>query len=334
MLNSSLIPYNFFDDLYRGITKPGLVYTERMTLLASGQQSGSRFLNILLLFISFTKLLFIFYFVYYFNNLSKFQKFLCYFYSFFFLSSGLSSGTNSVIFIFFIFFIFSKFVVSYLFDKKLFKRYFYFSSLFALLPVFSFGFIMSRRGGGFEYFSTTSPLGDISVLFTTIDSHGFFGFLLYSLVWLNYYLVQGYYGFSLILNESFDWTFGFGNSAFLQRQFEIITGESISDLTFQHKVSDIWHVDAQWHSFYGQLANDTGLLGVGVFMFFLGFFLCKVWLTILFSKSFYGAALLPIFVILIIFIPANNQVFGYIDTLSYFIFVSILWFFERKRFKF
>ena len=202
-----------------------------------------------------------------------------------------------------------------------------------LLPVFSFGYIMSQRGGAFSYFKSTSPLGDISVIVDSFDSVGFFSFLFYSLVWLNYYLVQGYYGFSLILSEKFEWTYGFGNSAFLQRQFEIITGNSITNNTFQSKVSDVWHIEAQWHSFYGQVANDVGLLGVGLIMFLLGYLLNKLWFSVQYCNSFYGAAMLPIFILFVIFIPANNQVFGYVDTLSYFIFVNILWVFERKKFK-
>ena len=193
---------------------------------------------------------------------------------------------------------------------------------------------MSKRGGGFDYFSGTSPLGDISISLVAPEYSGFYDMVVYSLVWMNYYLVQGYYGFSLILHLDQNWTYGFGNSAFLQRQLELIFGLDISNVTFQARVSDVWDVSAQWHSFYGQLANDVGLIGVGFIMFLLGFFLCKVWISILHQNSFYGASLMPIFGILVIFIPANNQVFGYIETLSYALIVSILWFFEDKRVRF
>jgi hypothetical protein len=66
-------------------------------------------------------------------------------------------------------------------------------------------------------------------------------------------------------------------------------------------------------------------------MFIIGFLFSRVWLSILLQNSFFGAALMPIYIIMFIFFPANNQVFGYIDTFSYFIFISIFWFFEDKK---
>lgn len=304
-----------------------------MSKISAGYSSNSRLFNILLLFISFTKLLFIFYFVYFWGELNFRKKTICYLFSLLFLSCGISSGTNSFVFIFFIFLFFSLLVRYLIFSPQKLKKALSYLGVGMLLPIFSFGYIMSQRGGGFDYFKSTSPLGDISVVISSFDNEGFWGFLFYSLVWLNYYLVQGYYGFSLILSEHFEWTYGFGNSAFLQRQFEMITGNSITNNTFQSKVSDVWHIEAQWHSFFGQFANDVGLLGVGLVMFLLGYLLSKLWLSVRYCNSFYGAAMLPIIILLVIFIPANNQVFGYVDTLSYFIFVIILWIFERKRFK-
>ena len=139
--------------------------------------------------------------------------------------------------------------------------------------------------------------------------------------------------FSLIINLDLNWTFGFGNSDFLQRQFLLITGIDLSGSTFQSRISDYWS-SAQWHSFYGQFANDFGLIGLSILLFILGYFFAKVWGSVIYNKSFYGASLLPIFALMFIFFPANNQVFGYIDTLSYCLFMTIFWFFEDKKFRF
>ena len=122
MLNESFIPYDFFNDFLRGVTEPGLVYTERMSKISSGFTSNSRFFNILLIFLSFTKLLFIFYFVYYWSVLSVTKRFFSYFYSFLFLSCGISSGTNSFVFIFFIFLMFSLLVRYLIFNPRKLKR--------------------------------------------------------------------------------------------------------------------------------------------------------------------------------------------------------------------
>jgi hypothetical protein len=257
-------------------------------------------------------------------------------YSLLFISSGFSAGVNSVVFIFFIFTTFAVLVILYIRSSPVLGRVLLISGLILMIPVSSFGYIMSQRGGGFDYFSTTSPLGDVSVesYFQLNDEASTIDFLYYSFVWLDYYVTQGYYGFSLILDMDWNWTFGFGSSAFLQRQFSLITGFDISKLTFQSRIGHYWDESAQWHSFYGQFANDFGLLGMSGFLFVLGYLLATVWQSAILLRSFYGAALMPIFAIMFIFFPANNQVFAYIDMLSYFIFVTMFWLFEGRKVKF
>lgn len=333
MLSDSLIPYNFFSDLVKGASEPGLVYSERMANLSQGVTSDSRIFNIISFFFSFFKLLFIFLFVYHWNRLDAVKKIISIIYSFLFVSSGVASGINSVIFIFFIFVIFSLVVVLYISGYRYMRRVVVTSSLLFLFPVAFFGNIMSQRGGGFDYFAKTSPLDDISGPLESVGDQYFpvFDFLYYSFVWLDYYLVQGYYGFSLILNLDHHWTYGFGNSAFLQRQFLLMTGVDVNPLTFQNRISSVWDESAQWHSFYGQFANDFGLTGLVVLMFALGYLLAKTWILALYKNSFYAAALVPIYMLMFIFFPANNQVFAYIDTLSYFVFVNLLLFFEKKK---
>lgn len=337
MLSPSIIPYDIVSEVGRGFSEPGIVYTERMAKLSSegaGAESSSRIWNILSIFIAFFKLLFVFMFLYFWRDLSVFKKSLSIFYSLMFLAAGFSSGTNSVIFIFFIFFMFSLLTISYLRKNRHFFKILIFMFLLFLIPIGGFGYIMSQRGGGFHYFASTSPLGDINVLIDTPALDSVIGFYYYSAVWLNYYLVQGYYGFSLILDSDWIWTYGFGNSAFLQRQLLILTGVDVTELTFQSRVSNVWDENAQWHSFYGQFANDFGFAGLVLLMFFLGYFLARVWSSIIYNNSFYGVALIPLFMLMFIFFPANNQIFGYIDTFSYFIFVGLLWFFEGKRLRF
>ena len=333
MLAQSIIPYDILEEIVRGANKPGLVYLERMNSMSDGLSSNSRIYNIISMFFTFFKLFFIFLFIYFWNYLNLFKKLLVLIYSFIFISSGVSSGTNSVIFIFFIFASFSFMIIFFLKTTRSFSKILPFMGLIFLIPLGFFGYLMSRRGGGFEYFSATSPLGDIIVSSVTPNLDSFLDFYYYAFVWLNYYLVQGYYGFSLILNLDWTWTFGFGNSDFLQRQLLVLTGVDISNSTFQAKISEYWG-SAQWHSFYGQFANDFGFIGLSILMFILGCFLSRVWISVIYSNSFYGTALLPIFVLMFIFFPANNQVFGYIDTLSYFLFMSLFWFFEGKKLRF
>ncbi len=334
MLTNSIIPYNLFKDVSYGITNPGLAYTERQVQLMDGVTSGSRLLNILSIFLAFTKLFFIFLCIHFWKDLSRIKKLQFTLYCLLFISAGFSSGTNSVIFIFFIFFVSALMLKLYLDRSKYLKRAVLILGSSLMLPILFFGYIMSRRGGGFDYFAGTSPLGDISGPESTPDLVGIFDLLYYSWVWLNYYVVQGYYGFSLILNLDWKWTYGFGNSAFLQRQVQVLTGIDISELSFQSRISEYWDVTAQWHSFYGQFANDFGLEGVIVFMFILGFFLSRAWDSVIIEDSFYGRGLLVLCPLMFIFFPANNLVLGYLDTISYVGFCLILWTLEGKKLRF
>ncbi|MEY8239878.1 MAG: hypothetical protein RPT25_06010 [Cycloclasticus sp.] len=337
MLSQSIIPYDIINEVVRGLDEPGAVYAERIAQLSSvgaGSESASRFLNVVSIFFAFFKLFFIYMYLYFWRDIGFFKRLLSVLYSLLFISAGVSSGTNSVVFIFFIFFIFSLLTILYVRRYRHFSKIMISMVLLFFIPLGGFGYIMSQRGGGFDYFASTSPLGDISVLLETPALDSIVDFYYYSLVWMNYYLVQGYYGFSLILSLDWNWTYGFGNSAFLQRQLLVLTGVDVAGLTFQSRVSDVWDVNAQWHSFYGQFANDFGFVGLALLMCFLGYFLARVWLSIIYNNSFYGVALIPLFMLMFVFFPANNQVFGYIDTLSYFIFVGALWLFEGKRIRF
>jgi hypothetical protein len=116
----------------------------------------------------------------------------------------------------------------------------------------------------------------------------------------------------------------------LQRQLAILTGVDVSAMTFQARVDHLWDETAQWHSFYAQVANDVGIPGLPILLFLIGFFFARVWRSVLVGGSFFGLALMPIFIIMFVFFPANNQVFGYIDTLSYSVFVTLFWLFKSN----
>ena len=74
MLSETIIPYNFFENLGRGFDEPGLVYSERMMMIENGVSPASRIFNIFSIFFSFAKLLFIFYSVYFWREMTFVQK--------------------------------------------------------------------------------------------------------------------------------------------------------------------------------------------------------------------------------------------------------------------
>ncbi len=334
MLGDTLIPRDFFENLARGVTDPAAAYVERMGKIEEGLPAGSRVQNVVSFAFAFCKLFFVFYSIYHWGVLTRAKRALFISYSFFYLSIGLSAGINSVVFQYFIFTSITILLLMYINSPRIFRRAIFLFSILSLVPIISFGYIMSERGGDVDFIAAASPLGEVGMRYAwseNLNATNPFGFIQYSLVWLSSYLVQGYYGFSLILSMDFNWTYGFGNSAFMQRQLEMLTGVDVGPYTFQHRVSSIWDENAQWHSFYGQFANDFSLPGVCLLMFMLGYYLAAAWRSVVLRNSLFGAAILPIFALLVIFIPANNQVFGFIDTFSYFFFISLFFFFEGKK---
>lgn len=327
------IPYTILEDVINGITNPAKVYVESKLDYDYSSAGGSRLMNIVYVFFAFARFYFIFYSIWFWKFLNYFNKIIAILYFLFYISPSISSGVNSLTFWFTLFTFSTLLVYYYLKNPRKLKSIFITLFFLMLIPIFSFGYIMSERGGGYSYFEQSSPRGDIKVYTNDVDLENstLFTFFNYSLTWLDYYITQGYYGFSLVLEQDFNWTFGFGNSAFLQRQFNLITGIDVGEFSYQRRYDHVWGEFSQWHSFYGQFANDFGPFGLVFFMFLIGFLFSRVWLTTLLQNSFFGVALMPIYIIMFIFFPANNQVFGYIDTISYFSFISLFWFFEDKK---
>lgn len=331
MLNSSLIPWDIFKQIHEGLQSPTEVYVKRLNRLDNGDFQSARFLSVISIFFMFCKFLLIFFSIYFWRMYDGFKKILFILFCILFISPSIAGGINSILFYFLMFISVSIFFVKYMRGELAILNVFLVCIVMFLCFSGFFGYIMSQRGGGFDYFNHLSPLGDISINIATPELDNIFSFYLYSFVWLSSYLVQGYYGFSLALGEPWVWTYGFGNSHFLQNQLQQVFGVDVSELTFQSRISSIWDEKAMWHSFYAQMANDVSFIGVSLIMFLFGFLLSRVWHSILFQKSFYASAFMPILAIFFVFLPANNQVFGFIDTLSYFFAILALWLFENKR---
>lgn len=145
------------------------------------------------------------------------------------------------------------------------------------------------------------------------------------------YLTQGYYGMSLALDKPFDSTYGIGNSTFLLESFDKYLGLDFKPRTFQHKVSDQWSADGQWHSMYSQWANDLSFWGVVLGMLALGFLSATIWISAVEFNDFVARCLIPLFVVLFLFIPANNQVLNMLETLSTFVMLVTLWAYQSIR---
>ena len=332
-------PIFWIESAVKGVLFPGDAYNEKMSRVLTND-SGNKLLNIFLFFIAFSKILIVPFIVFFWSRLSKLTKVLALFITLLPLLSSLSNGTNKGVFDFVILYS-SSLIVYFLYNKNNFNSYMFASRKFFLILIFTslfgalsfFGTSMGSRGGNIRYIEDQDPLNNITMTQGTVDKSKNSAYY-YTYVWLSSYIVQGYYGFSLAIEKEFNTTYGFGNSIFIRRNVEGLLGIDLNKKTFQNKIDDWWGENSQWHSFYSYMANDFHFIGVGVVCFLLSFIMGNIWFSFLDTGNLYAGAMICIFAIMIIFIPANNQIFGFLDGLSAFFWVYMFWFFSTNKIKF
>ncbi len=328
-------PIFWIESAVSGILNPQEVYLEKMERVFSSNQ-GNKLLNIVLFFISFSKIMLLPFLVFFWERISVKLKVATLFIALLPLLSSLSNGTNKGVFDFILlsvsalvaFFIYNKVHSSSFGFKR--RKFFLMAFLIAFLGGLTFfGNAMISRGGDLTYIEKVDPLGRIEVTDQALERQDNFTYYTYG--WLSTYIVQGYYGFSIALNEEFDSTFGVGNSVFLTRNFQELLGINIIDRTYQNKIDKYWDKDAQWHSMYSYFANDFHFFGVIFVCFLLSFYMARIWIDFLSTGNIFAGVLVSVFFIMIIFIPANNQIFGFLDGISAFVITSLLWYLSRLK---
>ena len=324
-----LIPYNVFNFIGYLINMDfiGIANLYYMNKSYSGEKS--LVFSILFSFFGWFRFIFIPYFIYNWISFNRTKKLFGFLILFMPILTGLSLGLNKPLFDVVLLVFFSTLSTYYI--KKMqgdssfviYKKFIKYSIFFLFVAVLSFGSAMINRGVTFDYIESNSPNGKITVS-EVIPENG----LTVSLTMLGHYIVQGYYGFSLSLQEDFDSTFGFGHSPFLLRQYERFTGVHINDFTYQSKINNRWADGTRWHSAFSQFANDFHFVGVSLVMFIIFFFMAIHWFFSLRYNYFEFIYIMPLHFILILFLPANNQIFGFADTLTLSVLFFLLTFFR------
>lgn len=149
------------------------------------------------------------------------------------------------------------------------------------------------------------------------------------------YVTQGYYALSLVFDIDSKTTYGFGNSMFLARNADLITGsnyfttQSLPSLLEQ---SNGWSMTGLWHSIYPWLASDFGFFGTLVVIGILSYLMGLSWgLTLVVPRPI---TVIVFYLLLIIFyyIPANNQILQSGETaVAFFLCCGYVLFAIRKK---
>lgn len=155
-----------------------------------------------------------------------------------------------------------------------------------------------------------------------------------TLIYLTSYLTQGYYAFSMSLDLDYYPMLGVGNSMFLMENFNEIFDLNLYEKTYQNRMSVFgWHPFVNWHSFYVWVANDVHYIGVILVMFLIGYLFGSVYKNVILYDDPIALVLLCLTTIMIIYIPANNQLLSYPTTFMAF-WITLIYWNIRKRYKF
>lgn len=329
----SYIPYTLFSDFYEGLINPGnrRAYTGSDEANASfhGNFAVSLFYGV----IAFARYGIIPVLLSSWRYLSVGQRLAAIAVSLIPAMAGVSIGTNKPIFDFLFFYstiLFFQFLSSSRVRKiKLFKNKKLILLVMCLIgfTLWYFDHSMSQRAADFSYMEGVSYPGDI--VFKSSLEHSEVSVFENAFEKVTVYLVQGYYGMSLALGEDFDSTFGVGNSNFFLYQARDVFGVDLFSRTYQYKISDRWDQFVQWHSFYSQMANDVGFLGVILVMFVLGFWFSVMCYSAVVNNNILAKCILPFFILMFVYIPANNQVFNMMDTTFAFLMFNVFWLLNR-----
>ncbi|MFN3320607.1 MAG: hypothetical protein ACK43M_17805 [Allorhizobium sp.] len=334
-MTPSYLPTTLFSDFYRGLTNPLDAYLYKLSDQAKTNFSGQPLATALYGILIVCKVLLIAVLIEKWHQISSAKRVSGLFVSLFPIITAVSVGTNKPIFDLLFFYI-SIFFVSIIClpDDRIYKfimaRKTIVSVILFLLAFapFYFQYTMSQRAPSLNpsgYVASEAPIKLSETFEEWCDSDEVYVAKACSITSVTTnYLTQGYYGMSVSVDKPFETTYGVGSSVFLLEAFNKYLGIDLKPRTFQRKASSQWS-ESQWHTVYTQVANDVGFVGVGLVMMVLGFISAAVWISATIYRNLTARCIVPLFVIMYLFIPANNQIFNMLETLCMFVILMAFW---------
>lgn len=305
-----------FDIIWQSVKNPGFAYYSKFDVYERQISANSR--NVVIQFLVLTNVLYSFlvpFSIILWNKLKIFTKLLVgiaiFFYSLYFLYIGTLKGLGDLCIIGIASFL-AKMYGSW--NKELpvaavpsYNRRKISLLIFIILGIFS-------AYTAFNQYSRLTSLGisdryrqfsDTSILRRIIGRDAALG------VYMQIgYVSNGYCGLSHSLQTPFVWTYGVGNSLALTSYLtQYLNIPDLYEKTYLARTEDRtgWPGKMYWSTIYPWLASDITYPGTILIMFFLGYFFAKVWVEGAFERDPISLILFTQIVLLIAFIPANNQ---------------------------
>jgi hypothetical protein len=146
-----------------------------------------------------------------------------------------------------------------------------------------------------------------------------------------YYLSSGYYGLSLTLELPFVWSYGFGSSFELRHLFNRLlplTDEFIGSYPVRMEAQTGWGAYSNWHTIFPWLASDFTFWGaIIVVCIFIAIYAVS-WNRILRNGHWINLLMFANLNIMLLYVPANNQLFQTRASLLVTLIITLLWIFN------
>lgn len=146
-----------------------------------------------------------------------------------------------------------------------------------------------------------------------------------------YYISHGYYGLSLCLDLPFVWSYGLGSSFAIKELFDKIIPLSdsfIASYPVRMEEQTYWNAYSNWHTIFSWLASDFTYFGAIVFLCLITMIYALSWSKILKNGHWVNILMFCHINILLLYVPANNQLFQTRASLIVTILIFIIWIFN------
>lgn len=127
-----------------------------------------------------------------------------------------------------------------------------------------------------------------------------------------YYLSSGYYGLSLALNLPFSWSYGYGSSfemKYLLNKIYPLSDEFIAPYPVRTELKTGWAAYSNWHTIFPWLASDFTFFGALIVLCLFIAIYALSWNRVLRKGHWINIVMFSHLNILLLYVPANNQLF-------------------------
>ncbi|MGE5723443.1 MAG: hypothetical protein ACM3YM_13395 [Sphingomonadales bacterium] len=145
---------------------------------------------------------------------------------------------------------------------------------------------------------------------------------------------SGYYGLELALQKPFETSYGVGHSPAALSVYEALTNDSslhLSTFTYRNG-ADHWPEEYYWSTLITWIANDVGFTGAVLVLALIGYMWGRWWREAVAGMSDPAAVLFALSMMVMFYLPANNQVLASYDGYTVLAVWVVIWLWHRSRF--